>query len=157
MRIQAAVIALAMAWPGSLVAQNAADSAGVTQAALDYIEGWYEGNAERMTRAVHPDLVKRIIAERDGASHIQGMTAEQLIGYTAGGGGRQTPAEKRRTEVTILDIFGNAASVRVDADTWIDYLQIGKVDGEWKILNVLWELRPEVKAKMKEQQEKPQQ
>jgi len=157
MRIQAAVIALAMAWPGSLVAQNAADSAGVTQAALDYIEGWYEGNAERMTRAVHPDLVKRIVAERAGASHIEGMTAEQLIGYTAAGGGRQTPAEKRRAEVTILDIFGNAATVRVDADSWIDYLQVGKVDGDWKILNVLWELRPEVKAKRMEQQKKRQQ
>jgi len=157
MRIQAAVIALAMAWPGSLVAQSAADSAGVTQAALDYVEGWYEGNAERMARAVHPNLVKRIVAERAGASHIQEMTAEQLIGYTAGGGGRQTPAEKRRTEVRILDIFGNAATVRVDADSWIDYLQIGQVDGEWKILNVLWELRPEVKVKMKHQQEEPQQ
>ncbi|TFG51354.1 MAG: hypothetical protein E4H37_07995, partial [Gemmatimonadales bacterium] len=47
----------------------------------------------------------------------------------------------------------NAASVRVDADSWIDYLQIGKVDGEWKILNVLWELRPEVKVKMMERQQ----
>ena len=127
------------------------------QAAVDYVEGWYEGNAERMARAVHPGLVKRIVAERAGASHIQEMTAEQLIGYAAGGGGRQTPAEKRRTEVRILDIFGNAATVRVDADSWIDYLQVGKVDGDWKILNVLWELRPEVKAKRMEQEKKLQQ
>jgi hypothetical protein len=80
------------------------------------------------------------------------MTAEQLIAATAGGGGRNTPEDKRRAEVKILDIFGNAASVRVDADSWIDYLQIGKMDGEWKILNVLWELRPEVKAQMQERQ-----
>jgi hypothetical protein len=152
MRTSIAVLALAIAWPAGLVAQEAGDSAGITQAALDYIEGWYEGNADRMTRALHPDLVKRIVADRGGSSHIQGMTAEQLIGYTAGGGGRNTPEEKRRTEVRILDVFGNAASVRVDAAEWIDYLQIGKVDGEWKILNVLWEFRPEVKAKMMERQ-----
>jgi hypothetical protein len=128
MRTSIAVLALAIAWPAGLVAQEAGDSAGITQAALDYIEGWYEGNADRMTRALHPDLVKRIVADRGGSSHIQGMTAEQLIGYTAGGGGRNTPEEKRRTEVRI------------------------KVDGEWKILNVLWEFRPEVKAKMMERQ-----
>ncbi|NNG17567.1 MAG: hypothetical protein HKM89_13910 [Gemmatimonadales bacterium] len=152
MKVRIAVLVLALAWPAGLNAQEAADSAGITQAALDYIEGWYEGNADRMTRALHPDLVKRIVADRDGSSRIQGMTAEQLIAYTAGGGGSRTPAEKRRAEVKILDVFGNAASVRVDAAEWIDYLQIGKVDGEWKILNVLWEFRPEVKAKMMERQ-----
>lgn len=152
MKTRIAMLVLALAWPTGLIAQEAADSAGITQAALDYIEGWYQGNADRMTRALHPDLVKRIVAERGGASHIRGMTAEQLIAATAGGGGRNTPEGKRRSEVKILDIFGNAASVRVDADSWIDYLQIGKVDGEWKILNVLWELRPEVKAKMQERQ-----
>lgn len=152
MPIRVTLLVLALAWPAGLRAQAAADSTGVTRAALDYIEGWYEGNADRMTRAVHPNLVKRIVADRDGASQIQEMTAKQLIGATAHGAGRQTPAERRRAEVTILDIFGNAASVRVDADAWIDYLQLGRVDGEWKILNVLWELRPEVKAKMKVRQ-----
>ncbi len=152
MRIRATLLALVLVWPAGLCAQAAADTTAITQAALDYIEGWYEGNADRMTRAVHPDLVKRIVAKREGASRIQGMTAEQLIAATAGGGGRQTPAERRRAEVRILDIFGDAASVRVDADSWVDYLQLGRMDGEWKILNVLWELRPEVKARMKQNQ-----
>ncbi|HEX6315687.1 MAG TPA: nuclear transport factor 2 family protein, partial [Gemmatimonadaceae bacterium] len=40
-------------------AQTAADSAAIRAAALDYIEGWYEGNAERMERALHPELAKR--------------------------------------------------------------------------------------------------
>ena len=38
-----------------------ADQAAIKQTALDYVEGWYEGNAERMERALHPDLAKRII------------------------------------------------------------------------------------------------
>jgi len=37
-----------------------ADKAAIRQTALDYIEGWYEGNSERMERALHPDLAKRI-------------------------------------------------------------------------------------------------
>jgi hypothetical protein len=33
---------------------NDADRTAIKQAALDYIEGWYEGNAERMERSVRP-------------------------------------------------------------------------------------------------------
>ena len=28
------------------------------------------------------------------------------------------------------------------ARDWVDYLHIGKVNGEWKIINVLWETKP---------------
>jgi Putative lumazine-binding len=35
------------------------EEAGVRAAVLDYVEGWFDGNAERMERALHPDLVKR--------------------------------------------------------------------------------------------------
>src|SRR5262249_48228671 len=38
-----------------------ADLAAIKQTALDYIEGYYEGNAERMERALHPELAKRIV------------------------------------------------------------------------------------------------
>ena len=31
---------------------QSSDSPGIRQAALDYIEGWYEGNGERMERAL---------------------------------------------------------------------------------------------------------
>ena len=35
-----------------------------------------------------------------------------------------------------------AASVRVDAAQWVDYLHLGKWNGQWKIVTVLWEMRP---------------
>jgi hypothetical protein len=94
-----------------------------------------------MERALHPDLVKRIVETRDGRRTISEMSAVQLIGSTANGGGLQTPADVRRTDVTVLDVFGNSASVRIDAHTWIDYLHVARFDGQWKIVNVLWELR----------------
>jgi hypothetical protein len=50
---------------------------------------------------------------------------------------------QRRTDVRILDIFGNTASVRIDADSWVDYLHVAKWNGRWVIINVLWELRPQ--------------
>jgi hypothetical protein len=129
---------------GTAGAQTAADSAGIRAAALDYIEGWYAGNADRMTAALHPQLAKRIVQTGpNGQSTLGDMTAETLIGYTRNGGGRRTPVALQRKDVRILDIFEGAASVRVDAAQWVDYLQVGKWNGQWKIVNVLWEMRPQ--------------
>ena len=45
-------------------------------------------------------------------------------------------------EITILDRYNNAAVVKIVASDWIDYLEMGKFNGDWKIINVLWELKP---------------
>jgi hypothetical protein len=70
------------------------------------------------------------------------MSAMSLVQGVRRGGGKQTPKEKQLKEVTLLDVFGNAASVKIVASDWIDYLHIGKFDGRWVIINVLWELKP---------------
>jgi hypothetical protein len=125
-----------------LRAQGAADSTGIRSAALDYIDGWWTGDAERMTRALHPDLAKRIMTtDQAGAPRLSNMTAAQLIGGARSGGGKTTPAAERKSEVKILDIFGNAATARIDAGAWIDYLHLAKAGDRWQIVNVLWEMR----------------
>jgi putative lumazine-binding protein len=121
-----------------------ADKEAIKQTALDYIEGWYEGNAERMERALHPELAKRIVRTdpKSGRSNLGQMSAMSLVLGTRAGGGKQTPAEKRQKDVTILDVFENATSVKVVASDWIDYLHMAKWNGRWVIVNVLWELKP---------------
>lgn len=124
--------------------QTPADSAAIKQTALDYIEGWYEGNAERMEKSLHPDLAKRIVRTnpQNGRSALGQMSALSLVQGTRGGGGKDTPKDKQQKDVTILDVFENAASVKVVASEWIDYLHIAKFNGRWVIVNVLWELKP---------------
>jgi hypothetical protein len=115
--------------------QTRDDSLGIRAAALDYIEGWYEGNGDRMARALHPELVKRIMySDTAGNLWIGSMGASQLVRGTRVGGGSRTPPARQRKDVTILDVFQNTASVRVDA-------HLVKWRGQWVILNVLWELR----------------
>jgi hypothetical protein len=139
---QVGLLALLVAGPGR--AQSPADSAGIRAAALDYTDGWYTGDVARMTRALHPELAKRMV-QTDPKSHksvLNDMGAGKLIGYTRSGGGKDTPVNRRQDEVTILDIYGGAASAKVVATDWIDYLHLTRWNGRWVILNVLWELKP---------------
>jgi hypothetical protein len=123
--------------------QSAADSAALRGTALDYIEGWYGADAGRMSRALHPELLKRIhLAAPDGeGSYVQTMGRSQLVTSTGLGGGSETPQGERRSEVRILDVFRGAAVIRVSATDFVDYLNLVRTEEGWKILNVLWELR----------------
>lgn len=144
MFVRTGLLLAALAAPTLGHAQSAADSSAIRATALDYVEGWYEGDGARMARAVHPELVKRIVVSdtATGRSVIQNMGATALVNGARRGWGKETPAERRRKDVTILDIFGNAATVKAVMADWIDYLQIAKVDGRWVIVNVLWERNP---------------
>ncbi|HUQ18301.1 MAG TPA: nuclear transport factor 2 family protein [Gemmatimonadaceae bacterium] len=124
-------------------AQSASDSAAIRATALDYIQGWYAADGARMERALHPELAKRIVqSDTLGHFRLDQQSAMTLVTNTRAGGGSRTPQADRRDDVRILDIFGNAASVRVDASYWVDYLQLAKWKGRWVIVNVLWELKP---------------
>ena len=123
------------------------DAELIKQTALDYIEGWYEGNAERMERALHPDLAKRIVqTDPRGRFNLGQMSALTLVQSVRMGGGKDTPKERQQKDVTVLDIFGNAASAKIIASDWIDYLHVAKWRGRWVIVNVLWELKPKEAA-----------
>jgi hypothetical protein len=62
--MQKLCLALGIIFVASLMqarAQSPADASAIKQTALDYMEGWYEGNPKRMERALHPELAKRIV------------------------------------------------------------------------------------------------
>ena len=150
-RAMAVVIVCALMLQARVPAQGSSTPADererIRQVALDYIDGWYSGDANRIASALHPELAKRMVATRieEGRpiSALDQQSAMTLVEATRAGGGRQIAPANRRNTVTVLDVFGNAASVRIDAATWIDYLHFAKWNGEWKIVNVLWELRPD--------------
>jgi len=138
-------LALVISAAGWARAADPADEAAIKRAALDYAEGWYEGNAERMERALHPELAKRIVFTdaKTGRSRLEQMSALTLINGVRAGGGKETPAAEQLKEVTILDVYGGTASVKVVMSGWIDYLHVARSNGQWRIVNVLWELKPD--------------
>jgi hypothetical protein len=123
------------------------DTAAIKTAVLDYIEGWYEGDGDRMERSLHPELAKRLVKTdpKEGTSTLEPMGALTLVQATRKGWGKATPVARRQKDVTILDVFEGAATVKLVATDWIDYLHLARWNGEWKIVNVLWEWKPVAK------------
>lgn len=121
---------------------TAADSAAIRATAHDYIDGYYSGDGDRMERALHPHLAKRLVyKDQMGRSRLVDMSAMELVEGTRTGGGKIPPAQWRDS-VTFLDSYGNTAMVRIDATTWVDFLQLIRWNDRWVIINVVWENRP---------------
>jgi hypothetical protein len=143
--LTAAAIALAMAAaPAIPSAQSAAnDREAVRQAALDYVEGIYEAKPDRIERSVHPSLVKRGFYKKDAATPYAEtpMTYEQLVKLAASwnkDGKRDTTIK----EVAVLEVLDQTAVAKVTAMWGIDYMLLGKYDGRWKIVQILWQSHP---------------
>jgi len=106
--------------------------AAVVATALDYFEGWFDGDAERMERALHPALAKR-------GPTLRTTTREQMVAWTAEGEGRALdPGPGRRIDVTVVDVHGDIASAVVESDVYREYLHLVRTDDGWKIVNALW-------------------
>lgn len=137
------LLALLFAMSSVAFAQTDADREAIKRAALNYAEGWYEGNADKMESSLSPDLAKRIARTNpQGQSSLGQMTAMALVQGTRGGSGKNTPAAEQQKDVTIYDIIGGAATVKLEMRDWVDYMHIAKMNGKWVIVNVLWELKP---------------
>jgi len=141
----AAVVALALvAAPGISFGQTAeADRETVRQAALDYVEGVYNVQPERIERSVHPTLVKRGFYKDTAAGpYLEApMTYEQLV-RLAGNWNKERKRDISIKEVTVLDVLDQTAAAKVTAAWGIDYLLMAKFEGRWKILEILWQSHP---------------
>ncbi len=132
-----------LAFGGAARGDDVTTRDAITRTALDYAESWYEGNPDKMERALHPDLAKRIVGvDGQGHARVDSMGALSLVQLVRAGYGKSTPPDQQQKDVTILDVFGNAATVKVVMSGWVDYLHIARFDGRWLIVNALWERKP---------------
>ena len=129
----------AMHTPVSADEPTPEDLAAIEQAGLDYVGGYYAGSAERIGRALHPRLQKVVVRKLpNGREFFHYATADGLVDYTRTGQGKKAPEECNVT-VTIHTVYGGIATVTVESSEYLDYAHVAKLDGKWKIVNVLWQ------------------
>lgn len=111
--------------------------AEIESIARDYIEGWYTGNVERMDRALHSELVKRITVndEPPGESRLHSVSRARMLELTAEDGGEDPDAD---FEIFIDDVSTDIATARVVSPEYVDYLHLARTAGGWKIVHVLF-------------------
>jgi hypothetical protein len=133
------------ALPVRASAQQTTTRDSVHRAALDYLEGFYEGDSAKIVRSVRPDVRKAgYYLERGATKYVaEEMSFAAMIDYTNNfrKRGRTTPATAPR-EVIVGEVNDQTATAKVVAWWGIDYLQLAKYDGKWMIVNVIWQSPP---------------
>lgn len=124
---------------------DALTRAAIEAVAYDYVDGQLEGDAQRVARALHPDLAKRAVAAPGPTARevfpLRRMTADELITLTHQGE-LKTPREQWDRSVRVLDVIGTAAVVRVETPWFVDYFHMGRFGERWLIVNALWYSKP---------------
>ncbi|MTB51755.1 nuclear transport factor 2 family protein [Lewinella sp. W8] len=126
---------------GNLAAQNAQDYAGVQQAVRYYLDGGTNNDFATLEKAFHPEASMQFI---NGEGEHVSVNAVEFFRK----GMKPGPPSKRQTRVSSIEINGNAASARLEIDyptfRFIDYMNLLKIDGEWKIVSKIFfrEMRP---------------
>jgi len=123
------------------------EHANVENAIKDYVEGIYLVDSTRIERSV--DSTMRKIGywyhpkKKKYVDNLP-MTYTQLVSLSA----RWNKDGKRADEsspkkIEIYDVNSKSASAKLTAAWGIDYFHLSKVNGQWKIMNVLWQSMPE--------------
>lgn len=108
--------------------------AAIETAVRDYVEGWYEGDAHRMARALHDSLAKRIRSDEDTAG-LRDVTKERMVELTAAGGGESPGAAY---EIEVHHVSDEIATAQVHSLEYLDYLHLVDTGEGWKIANILF-------------------
>ena len=119
------------------------DPEDLLQAARDYVEGWYAGDAERVGRVLHPAFVRRIAAVTTSDEDFFLETdRDALLANARRGGDSATPEDEREIDIAVLDRARTTAVIRIDSAYYTEYLSLACLRGQWQVVHVLWENVP---------------
>jgi hypothetical protein len=124
-----------------------ADVSGVEAAVLDYVEGIYDVQPERIERSVSKDLVKYGYWRQSSDEPYRGsaMNYEQLHSLAASWNvdNKQKVGADTPRKIEVLDVLDKTATAKLTAHWGIDYFQLEKVGEKWMIRHVLWQAHPD--------------
>jgi hypothetical protein len=124
----------ALAWASNTTSN---EKAAVTAVAQSYMDAYYTADAARMEKALHPDFHKRTLRTVNGQTEISEDTVQSMVEGVRLGSGKEIPASEQVQKIEVLDVYRDAASVKVVTGRWIDYMHLSKLNGEWRVLDVV--------------------
>lgn len=108
----------------------------VRAVALDYIEGWYAGDGERMGRSLHDDLVKRTpLRDEESTAGLRTVFKERMVELTSTGG---TDVVDTAIEVYVDDVSNNITCARIVCADFVDDLHLVDTPDGWRIANIVF-------------------
>ena len=119
-----------------VAATEARERQAVVEVALDYFEGWFTADVERMRRALHPGLAKRRLA--DDERELAESTATGMVEATAAGEALRRGDDPGPIVVEVVDLYDRIATVVVRSDVYREYLHLARTSDGWRIVNALW-------------------
>lgn len=121
-----------------------AQEADVERAVLDYVEGFYEGDTSKLHRSVLPEVQKYgYYRPKDKKTYAgEPMSFEQMLKYALSVKKRGPVSSEAPKKVELLDVQDQTAAAKLTAWWGTDYILLGKYDGKWKIVQVLWQSPP---------------
>jgi len=119
------------------VGVSESDIESIRQVALDYLEGYVSGDAERHLRSYHSEAIKRrYTVGTDGVVGVITLSPQTMADDAA----LQTP-QHVEAEIIVDAVYDDIASVRVYSPWWVDFVHVVKARGEWKLFHVTWHRR----------------
>jgi len=104
------------------------DEESIRAAVLDHVESWFDGDAARMERTLHPDY-----------SALEQFTAQDLIEMTADGQGCREHTDEREISIEVSHLSGDVARVTCVSQHYVEVHQLVRTPEGWKILNGIWQ------------------
>ena len=101
----------------------------------DYWVGWFDGDAGRMERALHPALAKTGVT---GLQVSRAMTATEMVGWTRDGEGVAEKPADFVYEITVNDTYRDIATATVHSGVYREYLHLVRTAEGWRIINALF-------------------
>ncbi|MCB0530649.1 MAG: nuclear transport factor 2 family protein [Lewinellaceae bacterium] len=118
------------------------DSKAVERTLLNYVEGFYEGDTTKLIAAFLPEMNKFGYWKDDksGAYSGSAMTYREALDFAIRVQEKKRFAKPDAPKVVeVFEVQDQTASGKVTAYWGTDYILLGKYDGVWKIVHVLWQ------------------
>ena len=119
------------------------DKSEIEQACMNYIEGFYEGDASKLEACLQPSLNKFGFRKNSDTGKFGDpipLTYENALKLARDIKAKGNFASKSDPKkVELLDMMEHIAAVKVTARWGVDYLLLSKRSGKWMIEQVIWE------------------